>query len=311
MAIGSSTSISAASQQMALAGEPGALANEGGDVVTMVPTRLGDLRVEICGSGPPAVLWHSLFVDSTTWERVREPLSAVRRLVIIDGPSHGGSMAATRIFALEECPGAALDVLDHLGVTQPVDWVGNAWGGHVGILFAAAWPDRCRSLVTIGTPVHGLAPGERPKLKLLVELYRLTGPIRPLVTAVTDGLLGPHSAARSPENARLVGNAFRRGTRRGKYLAMHLMLNRPDLTSALRTVSAPTLVVAGAEDSMWTTDQARAAAALPLRGTTRVVPGGGHVAPLLDGAPALTELLTTFWREGGATEVPLTKATPL
>ena len=63
MAIGSSTSISAASQQMALAGEPGALANEGGDVVTMVPTRLGDLRVEICGSGPPAVLWHSLFVD--------------------------------------------------------------------------------------------------------------------------------------------------------------------------------------------------------------------------------------------------------
>src|ERR1035437_1901756 len=47
------------------------------EAVTMVPTRLGDLRVEVCSAGPPAVLWHSLFVDSTTWERVRGPLSAV------------------------------------------------------------------------------------------------------------------------------------------------------------------------------------------------------------------------------------------
>lgn len=311
MATGHSTSVSAGVRQTAMVGEAGTLADELRDGVTMVPTRLGDLRVEICGSGPPAVLWHSLFVDSTTWERVREELAAVRRLVIIDGPSHGGSAAATRIFALEECPGAALDVLDHFGISEPVDWVGNAWGGHVGILFAAAWPDRCRSLVTIGTPVQGMTTGERPKLKALVELYRVMGPIRPLVTAVSDALLGPHSAARSPENARLVSDAFRRGTRRGKYLAMHLMLNRPDLTAALRTVTVPTLVVAGADDSMWTPDEARAAAALPPRGIARVVPGGGHVAPLLDGASALVELITTFWREGGATAAPLTKATRL
>ena len=32
-----------------------------------VATRLGPLRVQTVGSGPPAVLWHSLFVDSTTW----------------------------------------------------------------------------------------------------------------------------------------------------------------------------------------------------------------------------------------------------
>ena len=38
-----------------------------GALVTSVPTRLGPLRVETAGSGPPAVLWHSLFVDSTTW----------------------------------------------------------------------------------------------------------------------------------------------------------------------------------------------------------------------------------------------------
>jgi pimeloyl-ACP methyl ester carboxylesterase len=276
------------------------------DAVTMVPTRLGELRVEVCGAGPTAVLWHSLFVDSTTWERMRGPLSAVRRLIIIDGPSHGGSAAASRIFTLEECAGAALDVLDHLGVTAPVDWVGNAWGGHVGTLVAAASPDRCRSLVTIGTPVHPLTPRERVKCIFLVGVYRMTGPIRPLITAVSDALLGPHSAGRQPADARLVGDALRRATRHGLYLAMRsVMLNRRDLRPALGAVTVPTLVVAGADDAMWTPDQARAAATLPSRGSCCVVPGGGHVAPLLDGASALVEALTTFWRQ----DLPVTRRT--
>ena len=152
----------------------------------MVPTRLGLLQVEMCGSGPPAVLWHSLFVDSTTWERVREPLSSVRRLILIDGPSHGGSPGPGRIFTLDECAGAAADVITHLGGEGPGDWVGNAWGGHVGLLLAAASPYRVRSLITIGTPVKALSSAERPKLTALVTLYRMTGPIRPLVKTVTN-----------------------------------------------------------------------------------------------------------------------------
>jgi pimeloyl-ACP methyl ester carboxylesterase len=277
---------------------PGVTSEGQEEAVSMVPTRLGDLRVEVCGAGPPAVLWHSLFVDSTTWERVRGPLSAVRRLIIIDGPSHGGSAAASRIFTLDECAGAALDVLDHLRVTAPVDWVGNAWGGHVGILVAANSSDRCRSLVTIGTPVHALTRQERVRCTLLVGLYRLTGPIGPLITAVSDAVLGSHSAVRKPADARLIGDAVRRATRKGLYLAMRsVMLNRRDVTSELGAVTAPTLVVAGADDAMWTSDQARAAASLPSRGTCCVVPGGGHVAPLLEGASTLTEVLTTFWRQ--------------
>ncbi|GAC1343596.1 MAG: alpha/beta fold hydrolase [Candidatus Dormibacteria bacterium] len=292
------TGVSGGMGRTAVAAGAGTLTGPGGNPVTMVPTRLGELRVEVCGTGPPAVLWHSLFVDSTTWERVRRPLSAARRLIIIDGPSHGRSAPAARLFTGQECAGAALDVLDHLGVSQPVDWVGNAWGGHVGIFFARAAPERCRSLIMIGTPVHGLTRAERPKLTVLVGIYRLTGPIQPLVTLVSDALLGAQSAARSPEDAQLVGDALRRASRRGMYLAMRsLMLKRPDLTAALRGVTVPTLVVSGDRDPLWTSDQARAAAALPSRGACRVVPGGGHVAPLLEGAVALVEVITGFWAD--------------
>jgi pimeloyl-ACP methyl ester carboxylesterase len=266
--------------------------------ITMVPTRLGRLKVEMCGSGPPAVLWHSLFVDSTTWERVREPLSAVRRLILIDGPSHGGSPGPGRIFTLDECAGAAADVLTHLGVDGPVDWVGNAWGGHVGLLFATASPDRVRSLVTIGTPVQALSSAERPKITALVTLYRLTGPIRPLVKTVTNALLGRSSAAANPENARLVGDALRRTKRRGLYLAMRsVMLNRADSTDALTSLTIPTMFVKGADDPVWTVEQIQSSASLVPGVVCELVPGGGHVAPLLDGASDLVELTTAFWAE--------------
>jgi hypothetical protein len=41
---------------------------------TLVPTALGRLNVRIVGSGPPALLWHSMFVDSTSWQRVEPPI---------------------------------------------------------------------------------------------------------------------------------------------------------------------------------------------------------------------------------------------
>ena len=56
---------------------------------TMIETNVGSLAVRERGEGRPAVLWHSLFMDERSWERVEEDLSAERRLVLITGPGHG------------------------------------------------------------------------------------------------------------------------------------------------------------------------------------------------------------------------------
>ena len=266
--------------------------------VTSVPTRLGPLRVETAGAGPPAVLWHSLFVDSTTWVRVRGPLASVRRLLLVDGPGHGDNPPVGHRFTLDECAGAAIDVLDHFRIGEPVDWVGNAWGGHVGIPFAAAYPGRCRSLATIGSPVHALTPPERRQIALLTWLYRLTGPLPPLVSLLTGALLGPGARATDPEGAALVGGAFRRARRRGMAGAIQsISLHRPDLTPLLTTISAPTLICAAAGDPTWTpADAASAAGRLP-NGAPVIFPGSGHLAPLFEAAPAVVDLLTAFWAD--------------
>ena len=272
---------------------------------TMIDTSQGRLHVSVAGQGPWAVLWHSLFVDSASWERVRDRLAERRRLIIIDGPSHGGSEPAARRFTVAECAAAANDVLDALGVDGPVDWVGNAWGGHVGVQFAAAYPKRCRTLVTIGTPVPALSAAERRRIRPLVWMYGITGPIRPLTAKVSEALLGSELRRDDPDAAQLVEKPLQGADRRGMHLAMHsAMLDRLDLTPVLSMVTAPTLLVGAAQDPLWAIDDARSAISHLPGGRVAVLPGAGHIAPLLQAAPALADLICQFWTD------PVTAGSP-
>ncbi|MGK2866700.1 MAG: alpha/beta fold hydrolase, partial [Mycobacterium sp.] len=105
-----------------------------------IATDTGRLHVEVLGAGPPVMLWHSLFLDSRSWCGAAEELARTRQVVVIDGPSHGRSEPIVRDFTFADCVTAAEAVLDDLGVAGPVDWVGNAWGGHVGIQLAVHRP---------------------------------------------------------------------------------------------------------------------------------------------------------------------------
>src|SRR6476469_5212769 len=124
-----------------------------------VSTDLGRLHVTRAGTGPPVVLWHSLFVDSQSWGPLIGEWARQRTVYAIDGPSHGKSDAVPRDFTFEDVVIAAEQAMDRLGLTEPVDWVGNAWGGHVGIRLATG--RRLRTLTTIGTPVQGFTVREK------------------------------------------------------------------------------------------------------------------------------------------------------
>ena len=76
-----------------------------------IATRVGLLAVRVVGEGRPAVLWHSLFVDDRSWQRVEQELGEDRRLVIITGPGHGGSADPGRRYSLDDCAAAAGEVL--------------------------------------------------------------------------------------------------------------------------------------------------------------------------------------------------------
>ncbi|HEY5882838.1 MAG TPA: alpha/beta hydrolase [Nakamurella sp.] len=274
-----------------------------------VVTRLGPLHVRTTGAGPTALLWHSLFVDSSTWGRVEPGLANHRRLILVDGPCHGTNPPARGPVTFDDCVGAAVDVLDHFGVDEPVDWLGNAWGGHVGVLFAQAHPDRCRSLVAIGTPVHALARAERRQIRLLAAVYRIAG-ARPLVKSLVGALIGPQARKDDPDGFAIVADAFRRAERRGMYDATQwFSIRRPDLTPVLDRLGAPTLLATDRNNPMWTVDDARAEAGRLHRGGLVILPGAGHIGPLLQAPADVVEVVAGFWRDPYTTLTNLSGST--
>jgi pimeloyl-ACP methyl ester carboxylesterase len=263
-----------------------------------VSTDLATLRVRRTGTGPPVVLWHSLFVDSRSWGSVADQLAQGRTVYSIDGPSHGGSSAVTRDFSFDECVACATQALDGLGLREPVDWVGNAWGGHIGLRLAAAAPSRLRTLTTIGTPIAGFTLKEKLTLGWPpVLLYRLTGPSSFLVKKVSDALLGSEAVAAQRDHAAVVLDAFRSADRDGMYHAMRsMMLLRPGMENLLADIAVPTLMMPVRDDvAGWRPDEARRTAAAIPDCRIEEVAGTGHIAPLLIDHDRVVRLLTDFW----------------
>lgn len=260
-----------------------------------IDTTVGPLAVRVLGAGPTAVLWPSLFMDVRSWDRVIPALARDRRLVVLDGPGHGASGDPGRRYTLRECVTAAGQVLDRLAVTDPVDWVGNAWGGHVGLRFAADRPSQCRSLVTLGTPVAALSRSERRQTYPLLAVFGVLGPIELVLSGVTEALLSGHTRANDPEAVDLVRDSLRHANRRMLRNAVRsISLGREDLTNLLPQITAPTLVVTGSDHSGFTRAQAEAAARLIPNGRTAIVADAAYLVPL-EAPTTIATLIREFW----------------
>ena len=141
-----------------------------------------------------------MFVDGRTFDPLLTLLPE-RRLIVVDGPGLGASEALHRRTRSSKPPTRPTDLLtgaqaSALGIEGPVDWVGNAFGGHVGYellggrgCFAASPrsappPSRCRR-------------GRCRQIRMLGPLLRTVGPVGPVRSAILQALLTDASTADS------------------------------------------------------------------------------------------------------------------
>lgn len=263
----------------------------------LIPTSLGPLHVAQAGSGPPALLWHSLWVDSRSWGPLVDVFGARRQVLTIDGPGWGRSSPIRRDLTLADCAEAACEVLDQLGITEPVDWVGNAWGGHVGITLAAGRPERLRSLVTIAAPVTPVGRRQRwTQTYPLALLYRLLGPSRFISNVLAEALLGPDAIAAHPDRAEEIMKAFQEADRESVRRTIRFMHSWHPLTDTLPEVTVPALLITGnLADQHWQVTDAHTAAATMPDARALGVTGAGHISPLLVDVDQIGSAVTEFW----------------
>ena len=131
-----------------------------------VPTILGDVYVDDQGSRAEniAFLWPSLFTDHRMWRYQVPALRAAGfRVLAVDPPGHGQSKGLDRVFTMDECAKAALQVMDAASVQRPVVVLGTSWGGMVAPRLALLAPERVRGMVLFNTTADpGLPARQQP-----------------------------------------------------------------------------------------------------------------------------------------------------
>lgn len=263
-----------------------------------VSTELGGLQVRVVGEGPPVALWHSMFVDSCSWDRL-VPLLPDRTLHLIDAPSCGASDALTAPSDISACAVAAgrvaEEICDRHGVGA-LDWVGNAWGGHVGMELAATRPELIASLVSMSAPTFPIDSALRRRIRLLLPLYRCIGPRGPVRSAILDAIVTDRTRAQDPEVVEILDEALRRSGPAMIPAIQTAILRRTDLEWAARQITCPVLFIATDDRGEWTSDEAEAVARTMTDCRVQTVTGA-RVIPALEQPDATASAIREFWSE--------------
>jgi len=248
-----------------------------------VPTVLGDIRVQVTGSGPAMVFWPSLLMTGDMWAGQAAHFAGRHQVVLVDPPGHGGSSGLTSEFTFVECAQVVVDILDALQIDK-AHLVGNSWGGMIGGTFAALHPSRIHSAVLMNCT--GSPSGLRQKLQYgaLLRMGRLLGGIRPPLTrSALKAFLGPTTFRTRPDVAANVRRSVESvDISSGAWAVRSVVPRRPDQLALLETISAPVLVVAGAEDATFPVLETRAMADSIPGSRFVVLDGVAHLAALED-----------------------------
>jgi pimeloyl-ACP methyl ester carboxylesterase len=268
-----------------------------------IETELGCLAARVV-PGPPhvAVLWHSMFTDSRSWDRVVDDLREKRTLVLVDGWSFGASADLDQVVDdfIDSCVQGAVAVVSAVQDTLaagPVDWLGSAWGGHVGLQLAAARPELVRSLITVSTPVQAASSSMRRQVRMLLPLYRAIGMRGPVRQGLLDGMLTDLTRRTDPKAVDALVAPMSRANRGAIARTVHSgVLNRTDLAWAATRVRCPTLMIATDDRGEWSPSQCAETAAAMKDARSAVLPGS-RAMPSLECPTELAALVTDFWAQ--------------
>lgn len=234
---------------------------------------------------PPLVLLHGIGASKDHWPRLARRLNGRFRIVAPDLPGFGeSSKPDDGDYSMSAQAESVRQLAEALGL-GPVHLAGSSMGGRVAAVFAAAHPDRVRTLWLLN-PAG--AEGERPS-EMVEAVVRGERP--PIFSRTADEYAAAiaFTMERPPDIPR---PALRVLAAEGAplYDHYHRLFDRltedlraePTTEDLLRGLDVPTLVTWGERDRVLHASGAAAIAAAMPNATARVMPGVGHIPMLED-----------------------------
>lgn len=248
------------------------------------------------GDGVPLLLCNGIGANLELLQPLVDAIASARgrRIPVIrfDMPGTGGSPTTRLPRRMPRLARMLADLVTELGYDQ-VDVLGISWGGALAQEFAYRQPARCRRVVLAATSMGMVMVPAKPSVLLtLASPLRYFGPdhMRHTGTRIYGGGFGDDPALTA---------YFARATRAPDPIGYYYqILAGAGWTSAhyLPRLRQPVLLIAGDDDPIIPTVNARLMAMLLRNGTVHIVHGGGHLA-LLTHAGELVPLIHHFLTE--------------
>ncbi len=202
-----------------------------------------DVHHEVTGpaDAPAVILSNSLGATLAMWERQLDALAGFR-VVRYDLRGHGRSPVPDGPSSIADLGGDLIALLDRLEIER-ASLVGVSLGGMVSLWTAAHHPGRVERLVPCFTSAQ-LGPPEMWRDRIATVQAKGTGA---LADAVVGRWFTPAFTAREPGYVAAVRDTIA-ATPDAGYASCCQAIAAMDLRPALELITAPTLVIAGADD---------------------------------------------------------------
>lgn len=198
------------------------------------------------GNGPALIFLHGVGGDSSAWDDQISSFGINRRTIAWDMPGYGKSAPLDDV-SFAGLANALAQLMDALELDN-ADIVGHSIGGMVAQEFVAKYPARVNRLILSATsPAFGNPVGDFQKKFVAARLAPLDAgqSMAEMAEGVVPHLVGPNAAADGIARAKACMGRVAPET----FRAMIHTLVTFDCRDGLRDIKAPTLCLAGSEDT--------------------------------------------------------------
>ncbi|MFO0838386.1 MAG: alpha/beta fold hydrolase [Phycisphaerae bacterium] len=241
----------------------------------MISINSTQLHCDSFGDGPPLLLVHGFPLTGEMWHGVSLRLAHRWRCIIPDLRGHGRSPAIAEV-SIARFSDDLAELLDALGESRPVVLIGLSMGGIIGFEFFRRYRARLRALVLTCTRANSESPEGAARREAVAEAVLREGS-RAAVDAMIENVFAPGT----PTPLRAYWHSVMCACPPfGVAAAARALAGRADSRPTLPQIDIPTLVIAGARDSITPVDTLREIHA-GIRGSRlEIIESAGHVPPI-------------------------------
>ncbi len=248
------------------------------------------------GHGTPIVLIHGFPLDHTMWNAQIDALTEQGRVVAPDlrgfGESPLGEVDPTRGIAMEQYADELAELLDAIGITEPVVLVGFSMGGYIAWQFLRKYGLRVRALIQCDTRAVADTDETRAGRIKMADNVAEWGSRR-VAEMMGPKLLSARALETRPQLMAEIRRVVERTPPAAIAAAQRGMAARPDVTAMLPSIQVPTLVFVGGDDAISSSaEMCEVANAIPNAEFVEI-PNSGHMTTL-ESPSAVNEAIVRF-----------------